>query len=73
MTITGAARVYCLLRDPLAKARTLEYFNGLFAARAASARDGAARGAAGQEGKMASAALKRRTTRAETITGQTLG
>jgi shikimate dehydrogenase len=33
MTITGAARVYCLLGDPLAKARTPEHFNGLFAAR----------------------------------------
>jgi shikimate dehydrogenase len=33
MTITGAARVYCLLGDPLAKARTPEHFNSLFAAR----------------------------------------
>lgn len=33
MTITGAARVYCLLGDPLSKARTPEHFNGLFAAR----------------------------------------
>ena len=31
MTITGAARVYCLLGDPLAKARTPEHFNGLAA------------------------------------------
>ncbi len=33
MKITGATRVYCLLGDPLHKARTPEYFNGLFAAR----------------------------------------
>jgi shikimate dehydrogenase len=33
MTITGKTRVYALLGDPLAKARTPEYFNGLFAAR----------------------------------------
>jgi len=33
MKITGATRVYCLLGDPLHKARTPEYFNGLFAER----------------------------------------
>lgn len=37
MKITGAARVYCLLGDPLHKARTPEHFNGFFAARAMDA------------------------------------
>ncbi|MBV8030446.1 MAG: shikimate dehydrogenase [Betaproteobacteria bacterium] len=33
MNISGATRVYCLLGDPLHKARTPEHFNGLFAQR----------------------------------------